>query len=112
MLRGAYAFFFWIAEVAAGAWVHSAYQKNICRIGDASFRERDRNHAVFQGLAQCFQHALIKFRKLIHKQNTAVREGYFPRPREGASAHKRYVGCGVMRASEGKFRDNTALFYG
>ena len=109
MLRGAYAFFFWIAEIAAGAWVHSAYQKNVGRIGDASFRARDRNHAVFQGLAQCFQHTLVKFGKLVHKQNTAVRKGYFPRPREGASAHKRNVGRGVMRTSEWAFGNDAVL---
>ena len=108
----AHTFFFRVPQVAAGAGVHSAYQQNICRECNTSFCARNRNHPVFQGLAQGLQNSFIKFGKLVHEENTAMRKCNFTRPRERAAAYKRNVRGSVVRTAERALGDNVVSVCG
>ena len=89
------------AMKATGAGIHRRQQLKAGRKLAAQGRAGNGDVAVFQRLAQRFQGAAGKFRKLIQKQHAMVGQRNGPRPGRGAPAHQRHRAGGVVRGAGG-----------
>ncbi len=89
--RGAGAVFGRVAKIAAGAGVlgRDEHEPRGKRRHTRDARHRDR--ALFERLAERLDHAAVKLREFVQKQNAAVRERHFARPRVRTPAEH----CGV-----------------
>ena len=96
-----------IAQIAAGAGIHSRHQHEGGGIGEAHRRTADTDLAVLQGLAQHLQDVLFEFRQFVQKQHAVVGQGDLAGPGNGAAADQAGVGDGVVGRTEGANGDQS-----
>ena len=75
--RGAGAFAQAVAEKTAVAGIHRCHQHEIGGIGETGSGAADADLAVFEGLAQHFQHIFFELGELIQKKDAVVSEADF-----------------------------------
>ena len=74
--------------VAAGAGIHAGYEHEAGGIFHVALHARDTDLAVFQRLAEYFEHVAAEFGQLVQKENTVVGEADFARlGKAAASGH-------------------------
>ena len=71
------AFFVRVAEITAGAWVHSGNEYKLCGIFDGSGGTGNGDLFFFEGLTKCFQMGARELGDFVQEERAAVREGDF-----------------------------------
>ena len=89
--------------IAAGAGVHARHEHEARRIFHGIFRSGDGDGAVFDRLAEHFEHLPGKFRELVEEKDTVVGERNLAGHRAYASSYERHGGDGVVGGAEGAF---------
>lgn len=97
----------WIKGIAAATRIGSGNEHEAARVFDMRIRARDHDLASFYGLAQGFQNLAREFWKLIHEQNTVMREGHFARFCTAAAPNYCWHRRCVMRFAKRAYAGNT-----
>ena len=85
-----------------GARVGAGDEQEVGRELERARRPADANHALFERLAQCFEHAGGELGQLVEEERAPVRERDLARPHSGAAAaDERDARRGVVRGAEG-----------
>ena len=82
--------FFGVSRVSTGTGIHGGNQGEAGGKLESGLGARNRNHSVFERLAQIFENRAGEFRELVQKQYASVRKADFHGTREGSSAHERH----------------------
>ena len=88
------------AVVAPGAGIHGGDELETGGEFGLVSGPGDGDMAVFQGLAQDFQHFAVKLGQFVQKQHAVVRQGNLSGPGRGAAADQGHAGGGVVRTAD------------
>src|SRR5213594_4933979 len=80
--------------------VHRGDEREARGIGGGIPGARDRDRALLERFAECFEDGRREFRELVEEECAAVREANFARPWRRAAADEREVRGGVVRRAE------------
>lgn len=108
--RGATAGVDRIGQVAAGAGIHGSHKHHPRGIGQGKQGTGDGDPAIFQRLAQDFQHVFFEFRQLVQEKYPVVGQRNFTRLGSRTAADETDVGDRVVGRAEGAHRQQGPFF--
>lgn len=91
--------------VATGAGVHRCYEHEGAGEGEVVAGTGDGDGAVFERLAQGFEHGTAELWKLVEEENAVVCQADFAWHKGVAATDKCHVGNGVVGRTEGTLAD-------